>query len=172
MSGQEDSEFLKTFTMVIAGLVAMAIGLIILSAFVLGGGGNEEREQLARQRAQQNFESMDVSNVRMSGEEMPSVAKADSGSDGGGDSGPRTGEAVVQNVCIACHQGGFQNAPAIGDEEGWKPRADKGLATLVDHVKNGFGNMPAQGGSASEKEIRRAIKWMIEEETGLEVAEK
>jgi cytochrome c5 len=156
--------------MVIALLIGITILLIIVATFVLGGGQDEARQELARKRAQENLEP--VGKVRLSGEPMPEVAKG-GGGDEAGDSGgePRSGEAVVQNVCIACHQGGFQNAPAIGDAEGWKPRADKGLATLVDHVQNGFGNMPAQGGSASEEEIRRAILWMLEDETGVEVPE-
>lgn len=155
--------------MVIALLVGMTIVLIIIATVLLGGGKDEERQELARKRAEQNLEP--VGKVRLSGEPMPEVAKASGGSDSGGSDEPRSGEAVVQNVCIACHQGGFQNAPAIGDAADWKPRADKGLATLVDHVQNGFGNMPAQGGSASEEEIRRAILWMLEEETGVEVPE-
>jgi len=167
VSREEDTAFLKTFSMVIGLLVGVTILLIIVATFVIGGGGNEERQELARQRAEQNLKP--VGGVRLSGEPMPAVAKSEASGGEEASSGPRTGQAVVQNVCIACHQGGFQNAPAIGDKEGWKPRADKGLSTLASHVKNGFGNMPAQGGAASDEEIRRAIKWMLEEETGLEV---
>ena len=169
MSREEDSAFLKTFSMVIALLVGVTILLIILATVVLGGGEDPERQELARKRAQENLAP--VGQVRLSGEPMPAMAKSGEGDSSSGSGEPRSGEAVVQNVCIACHQGGFQNAPAIGDKEGWQPRAQKGLATLTDHVQNGFGNMPAQGGSASEEEIRRAILWMLEEETGVEVPE-
>jgi cytochrome c5 len=154
--------------MVIGLLVGLTILLIIVATFVLGGGDEKERQELARKRAKENLAP--VGEVRLSGEPMPAVAKSED-SQSGGSSGPRTGQVVVQNVCIACHQGGFQNAPAIGDKEGWQPRAQKGLSTLVSHVKNGYGNMPAQGGAASEEEIRRAIQWMIEDETGLDIPE-
>lgn len=167
MSSEEDSAFLRTFSMVIALLVGVTILLIIVATVVLSGGQDEARQELVRDRAEANLEP--IGKVRLSGEPMPSVAKAGGDEQASDSGGPRSGEAVVQNVCIACHQGGFQNAPAIGDAEGWKPRAEKGLATLAGHVKNGYGNMPAQGGSASEEEIRRAILWMLEEETGVEV---
>jgi cytochrome c5 len=64
------------------------------------------------------------------------------------------------------------NAPAVGDKDAWAPRIEAGMATLVDHVANGFGNMPPQGGQASEEEIRAALTWMIEEETGLQIPQQ
>lgn len=168
MSREEDQAFLKTFTGVIILLVAMTIALIVIATAFFGGGSEEAQQRLARERAEANLDP--VGEVRLSGDPMPTVAKASEASGSGGGGGePRSGEQVVQAVCIACHQGGFMNAPAVGDKEGWAPRAEKGLSTLVDHVQNGFGNMPAQGASASEEEIRKAVLWMLEEETGVEV---
>ena len=83
----------------------------------------------------------------------------------------RSGEQVTQAVCIACHQGNFLNAPGVGDKAAWNERIGKGWETLTQNVANGYGNMPAQGGAASEEEIRAAIEWMVESETGLEVPE-
>ncbi|WP_440996301.1 c-type cytochrome [Arhodomonas sp. SL1] len=73
------------------------------------------------------------------------------------------GEEVAMRVCAACHQTGAAGAPVFGDEEAWSPRAEKGIATLVDHSVNGFNAMPAQGNMASEEEIRQAILWMLDE---------
>jgi len=78
---------------------------------------------------------------------------------------------VTQAVCIACHQGNFLNAPAVGDASGWQERAGKGWETLISHVANGYGNMPAQGAAASEEEIEAAIEYMVEAESGVEIPE-
>lgn len=165
MSREDDRIFVRNFMGVIALLFGVTIALIVLASTLFEGNA-ERQAQLARERASANLEP--VGEVRLSGEPMPAMAKAEPAA---ASSEPRSGEEVVQAVCIACHQGGFMNAPAIGDKAGWAPRIEAGLATLVDHVQNGFGNMPAQGGSASEEEIRRAIVYMIEEETGLTIPE-
>ncbi len=165
MSREDDRLFIRNFLLVIALLFGVTI-LFILIATMLFQGNPERHEALARARAEQNLEPPGA--IRMRGEEMPAIAQAEE--EGGGE--PRGAEQVVQEVCIACHQGGFQNAPAVGDEDAWAPRIEAGLQTLVEHVEDGFGNMPPQGGSASTDEIRDAIVWMVEEETGLELADE
>ncbi len=70
---------------------------------------------------------------------------------------------MYEGVCAACHASGTLGAPEFGDTEAWEERAEKGMDTLIDHSVNGFNQMPAQGGSASEEEIERAIEYMLEE---------
>lgn len=168
MSREEDSVFVRNFMGVIALLFGVTIVLIII-ALSLFQGDPERHAQLMRERAERNLEP--PGELRLSGEPMPAIAQASGGEAAGGGE-PRSGEQVVQQVCIACHQGGFMNAPAIGDKDAWAPRIEAGMATLVDHVANGFGNMPPQGGQASEEEIRAALTWMIEEETGLQIPQQ
>ncbi len=153
------------------GIIALLFGItivLIVIAVTLFQEDPARRDELMRARASQNLEPPGA--VRLSGEPMPEIAQAASGG-GAGDGEPRAGEQVVQQVCIACHQGDFMNAPAVGDEEAWAPRIEAGMATLVDNVTNGLGNMPPQGAQASEEEIRSALVWMIEDETGLEIPE-
>src|SRR6478752_7133060 len=80
----------------------------------------------------------------------------------------REGEEVVLAVCSACHAGGKDNAPRIGDAKAWAARASQGLTALTDHALKGIRNMPAHGGNSgvSDIEIERAIIYMINQSGG------
>ena len=165
MSAEQDSVFVRNFALVIAGLLAVTV-LLIIVANSLFGDEDPERQALAEERASTNLAPPFA--VRLTGEPAPAVASAEAPADSGVME-VRSGEQVTQAVCIACHQGNFLNAPGIGDVDGWNERIGKGWETLVDNVVNGYGNMPAQGGAATEEEIRASIEWMIETETGLTI---
>lgn len=79
------------------------------------------------------------------------------------------GKALAEGMCNVCHANRFLNSPQVGNPTAWKPRLERDLATLVRHVQNGYGNMPPQSAFGTTEEIRKAILWMVEEETGLEV---
>jgi cytochrome c5 len=168
VSGEKDNVFLLNFAKVIAGLTGVTVLLIVLVNSIFGGE-DPEREALAKERAEKNLAPEYA--VRLSGEPAPALASAEAPADSGEVMEVRSGEQVTQAVCIACHQGGYLNAPAIGDVEGWSARVGKGWETLTGNVVNGYGNMPAQGGAASEEEIVAAIEWMIESETGVDIPE-
>jgi cytochrome c5 len=76
--------------------------------------------------------------------------------------GARSGEAIVQAVCAACHQAGVAKAPKIGDRNDWAPRIKTGLNAMVQTVIKGKGAMPPKAGDASltEAEIARAVVHM------------
>lgn len=163
MSREQDQAFIKTFVGVIIFLVALTIFLIVVASMTVGDE-DQDYAELIEERTAQRLEP--VGQVRVSGEPMPEIAQAAPQEP----AEPRSGQEVTQAVCAACHANDFQNAPQIGDEQAWAERADKGLATLVDHSVNGFGNMPAQSGSASEDEIRKAVIHMAEE-SGVQLGE-
>ena len=77
--------------------------------------------------------------------------------------GEHTGEQVVAEACGACHKTGEGGAPKIGDWAAWKPRIEKGLASLYESGITGHGGMPARGGMAqlTDDEIKRAIEYMF-----------
>ena len=168
MSAEQDSVFVRNFALVIGALVAVTVLLIVI-ANSLFGDDDPARQELAEERAAANLERPFA--VRLTGEPAPAIASAEGADEAGGVTEVRSGEQVTQAVCIACHQGNFQNAPGIGDTAGWNERIGKGWETLTANVVNGYGNMPAQGAAASEEEIRAAIEWMIETQTGLEIPE-
>ena len=168
MSAEQDSVFVRNFAVVIVALVFVTV-LLIFTANVFFSTENPDRAALAEERALQNLQPLYA--VRLTGEPAPVMASAAPAAEDDGIIEVRSGEQVTQAVCIACHQGNFLNAPGIGDAEGWAARIGQGWATLIEHTAQGYGNMPAQGASATEEEIRAAIDWMIVQETGLEIPE-
>ena len=74
-----------------------------------------------------------------------------------------SGKEVVDAVCAACHGGGEQGAPRIGDDKAWSKRAARGLSSLTQSAVNGIRKMPPHGGrwELSDDEIRRAIVHMV-----------
>ena len=71
-------------------------------------------------------------------------------------------EAVFNRACGACHNGQLPMAPKKGDATAWKPRLDKGMDTLVQHVTNGFNAMPPRGlcTDCSAEDYQTIIHWM------------
>lgn len=79
-------------------------------------------------------------------------------------SAARSGEALYNSYCIACHMNGVAGAPKFGDKADWQPRIEKGMETLLKDATNGFKAMPPKGlcSNCSEDELRRAIQYMID----------
>lgn len=79
----------------------------------------------------------------------------------------RSGEAVYNTTCMACHTAGIAGAPKVGDQDAWGERIAKGLDTLVQHSINGFqgntGVMPPRGtcGNCSDDELKAAVEYMV-----------
>jgi cytochrome c5 len=84
---------------------------------------------------------------------------------GGGQ--PRTGEALYNAACMACHATGAAGAPKIGDNAAWAPRLALGLNGLVKSAIAGKNAMPPKGGSdATDVELARAIAYMANKSGG------
>ena len=73
------------------------------------------------------------------------------------------GEQIYTGTCKACHAGGINGAPILGNNKMWAKRVPQGIPVLVEHASNGYGLMPAKGGNISltEPEITAAIKFML-----------
>ncbi|MGE4532501.1 MULTISPECIES: c-type cytochrome [Halomonas] len=74
------------------------------------------------------------------------------------------GEAIYNQVCMACHETGAAGAPVRGNAEQWSARAEQGIETLYDHSINGFNAMPAKGGNPnlSDDEVKAATNYLVE----------
>ncbi len=75
----------------------------------------------------------------------------------------RTGKAVVDEVCAACHATGKKGAPKIGNRDDWIPRMKRGLHALTLAAIRGHDGMPARGARAdlTDTEIHNAIAYMF-----------
>ncbi|TAN51991.1 MAG: cytochrome c5 family protein [Betaproteobacteria bacterium] len=90
------------------------------------------------------------------------VGRVEFGAAGAASQGPRTGEAIVKQICSACHQTGAAGAHKIGDKAAWGKVAKAGLEGMLKNAIQGKGAMPPRGGGAdlSDLELARAIVTM------------
>lgn len=74
----------------------------------------------------------------------------------------KSGEEIVNGVCVACHGIGALGAPKIGNAGDWAPRIAQGYETLVKHAIEGIRSMPARGGNAelTDHEVADAVAFM------------
>ena len=79
----------------------------------------------------------------------------------------RSGDAVYNASCVACHGTGAAGAPKLGDTAAWGDRIAQGMDTLVQHAIAGFqgktGVMPPRGtcGNCSDDELKAAVEYMV-----------
>lgn len=74
----------------------------------------------------------------------------------------RSGEAVYQAACLACHASGLLDAPKL-EAGAWDTRIAKGLDGLTLSAINGLNAMPARGGNPAitDEEIKNAVSYML-----------
>lgn len=90
------------------------------------------------------------------------VATVDVATAGDGTHVEKSGEAVYNAVCMACHGTGVLSSPKFGDKAAWAPRIAQGYDTLVKHAIEGLGLMPARGGNPdlTDGEVANAVVYM------------
>jgi cytochrome c5 len=76
----------------------------------------------------------------------------------------RSGEAVYNGTCMACHGTGAAGAPKMGDKAAWAPRLAQGAATLLKHALEGYKGMPPKGGcvDCSGDDIKAAVSYLAD----------
>jgi cytochrome c5 len=80
----------------------------------------------------------------------------------------RSGKAVVEGTCAACHATGEKGAPKIGDVAAWSRLESQGLTGLTKIVLKGIRQMPPHGGNMklTDTEIKRAVTYMVNQSGG------
>jgi len=81
---------------------------------------------------------------------------------GGAASEERSGKAVYETVCMACHSTGALNAPKLGDKAAWGKLIAEGQARITADALKGVRQMPARGGNPdlTDNEFARAVVYM------------
>lgn len=151
----QDDVFVKTSIGVLGGLAVFTVVIIILANSV-GVLENQGVRETSKGPHAVIDRIQPVGKVRLAGE-TPKEAPAPKAA--------RSGKEVVTAACAACHATGAAGAPKIGDKAAWEPRAAAGMATLLDHARNGFKGMPARGGNPSvmDEELEKAVAYMLGE---------
>jgi len=170
---KQDTHFFNVFSMVIGLLVAIAIALFALARIV--ASQTQDRQVVEDAEYVKNVEHRvaPFTQEAVSGQDNAAMAiKPDAGAttaQGGAGAAemPKTGEALFQQTCSACHGAGIAGAPKAGDKAAWGPRIAKGKDTLYDHAMHGFtgtsGVMPAKGGrtDAPDDLVKQAVDYMV-----------
>lgn len=76
----------------------------------------------------------------------------------------KTGEAVYNKSCGACHNSGVMGAPKIGDKAAWAQHIEDGTHHMVENAIKGVGKMPPKGGNMklTDEEVEAAVEYMVE----------
>lgn len=164
-----DLEFLKRFSIVIAVLAIVTIGLIIFAAY-LQHSIPKEVSPAATKRLEQRIAPIGAvyagatgASAQAAAAEAAAAAAAASGAYGG----TLDGKVIYDSLCTACHATGVGLAPTL-DHSHWDARIAQGKETLYKHAIDGFtgpdgGVMPPKGGNAglSEEQIHATVDWML-----------
>jgi cytochrome c5 len=78
------------------------------------------------------------------------------------DGKPKSGVAIYNTICKACHEAGVAGAPKTGDKSAWAPRIASGNAALLKSAINGKNAMPARGGAdLTDSEVKSAVEYLV-----------
>lgn len=165
---KHDTHFFNNFSIVIGGLIVIALMIFALARAVSG------RTQEPQTYADPKYVAAVTERIK------PFVRVAVAGADNSAlkieaapQAGavalatPKDGPALYEAVCKTCHATGLMGAPKFGDHAAWGPRIAEGKATLYMHALKGFtgkvGVMPAKGGRTDLNDdlIKSGVDYMV-----------
>ena len=158
-----DRNFIKTFSGLVAALVALTIVLFILAQMVVSGSGLKKDKNLVQNDAAIAERIKPVGEVTVSSGSAVVDSLIPSAQAAGADKGKATYDAS----CSVCHGAGIAGAPKFGDKTAWAPRIAQGADTLHSHALKGFqgkaGVMPAKGGNTAlaDADVKAAVDYMV-----------
>jgi cytochrome c5 len=160
----QDRTFMATFVGVLGVLVVFAVVIYFVAQAIVG----EKSESLAEnpmlaKGIRENIKP--VGQLTLADDAAPAANPTATGGQ------VRSGMAVYEASCLACHGAGVAGAPKVGDAAAWESRARQGMATLLEHATKGLNAMPAMGTCAdcSDAELEAAISYMLDQ-AGVDVA--
>ncbi len=165
---KHDTHFFNNFSIVIGGLIVVALLIFALARAV---AGRTQEPQLysdpkyvaALTERVKPFAGVAVAGADNSALKIQAPAQAANVAL----ATPKDGPALYEAVCKTCHATGLMGAPKFGDHEAWGPRIAEGKATLYMHALKGFtgkvGVMPAKGGRADLNDdlIKSGVDYMV-----------
>lgn len=164
-----DLEFLKKFSMVIALLVVITLGLIGLAAY-LQRAIPDEVSPTAVRRLEERIAPAGAVYAGQTGAAAQAAAQAAALAKAASQvayGGTTDGKTIFDNLCTACHTNGVGMAPTL-DHSHWDKRIAQGKDTLYRHAIEGFtgpdgGIMPPKGGNAAltEEQVKATVDWML-----------
>jgi cytochrome c5 len=168
---RQDTHFFNVFSVVIALLIAVAIGIFAFARVV--GSRTQERQVLTEADYARNVAARlaPPSQEAVAGQDNSALAIKAPATAAAGSAAvelPKNGTELFEQTCSACHGQGIAGAPRAGDKAAWAPRIAKGKATLYEHALQGFtgsaGVMPPKGGrtDVSDDLVKQAVDHMVQ----------
>lgn len=165
-----DLDFLKRFSMVIAFLMAVTLGLILFAGY-LHHQQPHETNPIEVTRTEARIAPAGAVFAGAGGE--AAKAAADAAAMAAATSqvaygGTMDGAVIYDNVCAGCHKSGAGGAPMLV-ATGMGARVSQGMDTLYKHAIEGYqgsaGMMPAKGGNPAltDDQVKVAVDWMLEQ---------
>lgn len=166
---KHDTQFFNNFSMVIGGLIVVALVILALAHVV------QSRTQHVQVYSDPTYVASVVERTK------PFARVAIAGADNSALkieapaqttpavlAVPKDGPALYDAVCKTCHATGLAGAPKFGDHTAWAARIAQGKPTLYDHAIKGFhgqsGVMPPKGGRSdlSDDLIKQGVDFLVQ----------
>lgn len=149
-----DRDFMKTFSGLLAALVALTVVIFVVAQMVAGTGkpkAAQADKQLA-ERIKPVGELALASATAVANAVIPTASA-------------NAGEATYNQACMSCHAAGVAGAPKTGDKAAWAPRIAKGNDAMYNVALKGKPGtaMMAKGGQAQLKDadVKAAVDFMV-----------
>lgn len=164
-----DLDFLKRFSLVIAFLSLVTVGLIVASYFVhksLPGAVHPGAAERTANRIAP-VGAVYAGDTGAAAQAAAAAAAAASAAAQVAYGGTLDGSVIYNNLCAGCHTSGAGGAPKMVRAE-WTARIAQGAETLHRHAIEGFtgsaGMMPAKGGNPAltDEQVIATVDWMVE----------
>ncbi len=165
-----DLDFLKKFSMVIAFLAVMTLGLILLANQLSKVIPQQVSDQAAR-RQEARIAPVGAVYAGATGMAQQAAATAAAAAKAASQvayGGTVDGAVIYQNLCTGCHTSGVGMAPTLVASQ-WSARIAQGTDTLHRHAIEGYtgpdgGIMPAKGGNPAltDEQVIAAVDWMVD----------
>ena len=165
-----DLDFLKRFSMVIAFLAAVTLGLILFAVYLHNGQPQTPNPvEVKRTDARispvgEVYAGATGAALQAAAAEAAKAAAASQVAYGG----TLDGAVIYDNLCAGCHKSGAGGAPTL-TAAGMGARAGQGKDLLYQHAIEGFqgsaGVMPAKGGNPAltDDQVKATVDWMLEQ---------
>ena len=165
-----DLDFLKHFSMVIAFLMAVTLGLILFAVYLHNAQPQTANPiEVKRTDARisptgQVYAGATGAAQQAAAAEAAKAAAASQVAYGG----TLDGAVIYDNLCAGCHKSGAGGAPML-TAAGLGARVSQGKDTLYKHAIEGYqgsaGVMPAKGGNPAltDDQVKVTVDWMLEQ---------
>ena len=164
-----DLDFLKRFSMVMAFLIVVTLGLILLANYI-NGVIPTEVSPAAQQREQARIAPAGAVYAGATGAAAQAAAQAAATAAAASQvayGGTMDGSVIYNSLCTGCHTAGVSGAPTLVASD-WTARTAQGMDVVYKHAIEGFtgpsgGVMPPKGGNPAltDDQVKATVDWML-----------